>query len=223
MIANAVTHYPMSYMCIKRYLCANYNIPMKSPYTNKTIKKLLNAPDGEPKLYRKSGHRLTFIPSKELLAKVGDKEEHIDYPLKVADPALARRGKRWTAEEDDELKCAIGTLCPDEGRVEYVKLHDIFHQIALVHKRTDLSIKLRLLYLVHEIIIENTQPVTEKGGFEYDYIKETVERCAALPLAEYVIYLEKNPKLKMRDIIIEHIIQATLKNATIEIGSIQAS
>lgn len=54
---------------IKRYLETNYRIPEKSPYLKRAMRQLINAPNGEPKLYTKGKKTGTYYASPELKAK----------------------------------------------------------------------------------------------------------------------------------------------------------
>lgn len=55
---------------IKKYLETNYEIPPTSPYLRRTMRQLINAPQGEPRLYTKGKKRGTYYASAELKAKV---------------------------------------------------------------------------------------------------------------------------------------------------------
>lgn len=51
---------------IKKYLITNYKIDPNSPHLKRAIRQLINAQDGEPRLYTKGKKKGTYYASEEL-------------------------------------------------------------------------------------------------------------------------------------------------------------
>jgi hypothetical protein len=71
---------------IKKYIIANYNVPEKSPYLKRATRQLINAQNGEPRLYTKGKKTGTYYASSELKAKntrsyteAEDEDDEYDY------------------------------------------------------------------------------------------------------------------------------------------------
>jgi hypothetical protein len=213
MIANAIgaqqSKNGAGYAYIKNYLECNYNINRKSPYILKTIKKLRNAPEGEPRIITKTPQSQLFFASPELLALIKCTDLHTDDPEPLVDPNLINRGKKWSVDEDNLLLSNLNSLKPDDcNLVEYVEIYNVFNQFASDHKRTKLAIKLRVLHHAHLHIVKwnlespktNDDTDEEKSNRKVMYIISLLENFYGVTYDDYMTYLQKNTRAIDRDV-----------------------
>lgn len=163
---------------IKKYLEVNYKISPSSHFINTTIKKLLNAVDGEPRLIRDENNSEHYHVSEELRKKVEVKkktsslskikkvwtDEEIERLNNIGKgydrEKFPKAGKKWTAEEDLYLYTQMPKIEYDEP-TEKEEFNKKIQELANTCQRTPSAIKYRIILLACKHFLDIYDPLEE--------------------------------------------------------------